>query len=591
MTQSKIWPSVPLWPRQTWRNLPGIVRDRWNAQSNGEKTVAIVLCVYVALVSTVRFWGVLQPYVAETDWKQWVWQYWRYNIKGAFPAGNLITDYTFNAQPPVYHMMMATLSTLLKPTVAADVINWFSWTLALGACLAALRSRGASIVVCLMCAALFVRDDILHKISAGGYPRSFGPTLSLLFLAAWLSGRRRLVFAVMLFGAGVYPSVCVPMGLAFGAWHVLNLDRLSLRGYLQNIGELALCAVGVGVLAQLQSLTAPDWWGPVVWAKDAGPELTSAGRTAWLPLSPYWPGVWGYVSELWNFSGLVTQKTSYGVLLPWPESTAKSIGAVILVAICAAGLLVKPKGSRKPFVPPQLLFFFVGSLLAFLAARLLAFKLYLPHRMVQHTVPPFMFVFASCAGFTLAERLAPYAASRAKHLGLAAAFIVAPSFILAGDGVQGLAYRSYAHNKPIYQWLEKNTSVSDLMGGNYRILDEVPLFAARQVYVNWKMAHPFRKGFFEKIAERTVEMYDAIYAENADQVKAFSKKTGVRYLIVSKNSFEKLEYGDSQLFEPMYSQIKKTIFEPRFGKFLFAQPSPAMVFAHAEWMIIDIEKL
>ena len=58
------------------------------------KVVAALLTTYVISVSIMRFSQCLNPWVAETDWKQWVWQYWRYHIPGAFPEGHPITDYT-----------------------------------------------------------------------------------------------------------------------------------------------------------------------------------------------------------------------------------------------------------------------------------------------------------------------------------------------------------------------------------------------------------------------------------------------------------------------------------------------------------------
>jgi hypothetical protein len=586
----RVWPAVSL---RSVRDVWGHIKHRWNQQTPLEQTIAAALSIYIIVGSTVRFWQCLQPYVVEGDWKQWVWQYWRYHVDGAFPAGHVITDYTFNAQPPLYHLMMMVLASVFVPTVAANIVNWFSWVLALGATMMALRARGASIVVSLMCTTLFVRDDIIHRITAGGYPRSFGPTLSLLFLAAWLAGRRRTTLLVMVVGAALYPSVCVPMGLAFGAWTVLNIERQSLRAYVKHVAELGLAGVLVAALGQLQSLTAPSWWGPVVWAKDAGAELTRTGRTPWLPIGPYWQSVWKYVSEPWHFSGLLAFKGN--VLLPWSQQAAQYLGLGLLLCCIVAAVVLGARRARSeagPKVPLQLWFFFAGCLLAYLAARVLAFKLYLPHRMVQHTVPLFMYVLIGCVGFVLAEHLAPYAKQRARHVALAAAVILAPSFILAGDGIQVLGYRSHAGEKPLYEWISKNTKITDQFAGTYRILDYIPLFSVRQVYVNWTMAHPFRKGFFSEIDRRTVAMYDAVFAENREAAKKFATDNNIQYFVISSKSFDKLEFGFGLLFEPMYSTIKSTIFDPRFGRFFFANPPDEVVaFRHKDWFVVDVSKL
>ena len=183
------------------------VADELRALPGWQQALTFALSFYIVFVSVQRFSHCLDPWVAETDWKQWIWQYWRYHREGAFPAGNVITDYTFNAQPPLYHLLMSTLSRLVTPVLAANIVNWIAWALALWACVVAVRRR-TTLVVGLLVALVFVRDDALHQFSMGGYPRSFGPTLTLLFLAAWLNGRHRLVLLVLVAAAAVYPSVC-----------------------------------------------------------------------------------------------------------------------------------------------------------------------------------------------------------------------------------------------------------------------------------------------------------------------------------------------------------------------------------------------
>ena len=109
---------------QTWR-------EELQQMPAWARALSAAMVVYVISVSIMRFSHCLEPWVAETDWKQWVWQYWRYHIPGAFPEGNVITDYTFNAQPPLYHLVMSTLSRVVEPVVACNVVNWLAWALAI----------------------------------------------------------------------------------------------------------------------------------------------------------------------------------------------------------------------------------------------------------------------------------------------------------------------------------------------------------------------------------------------------------------------------------------------------------------------------
>ncbi len=532
-----------------------------------QKSFALALVSYIVSVSVQRFAFCLTPWVAETDWKQWIWQYWRYHVDGAFPPGNVITDYTFNAQPPLYHLAMSTLSRVFRPVIAADIVSWSAWVLALWACVVAVRRR-STVVVGLMVALLFVRDDLLHRFSMGGYPRSFGPTLTLLFLAAWLNGRHRLVLLVLVAASAVYPSVCVPCGLAYGLWTAATAPRTSIKAWLRKNVEVVVAGVAVGVLAQLQSLTAPAWWGPVVWASEVGPELTAAGRSAWMPLGPFWPKVGSYFFEPWNFTGAFWSDKQ----IPWPQEVAH--GAGLLAALVAAVVTVV-KGKRAP-VPWQLLLLLLCAVFSFFLARVLAFKLYLPHRMVQHTLPPILFVTLGLLFFTTGMTLFR---DKTRAMLFVFAGVVVPQFVLSGDGLGSTRMRSYAERADLYTWIQNNTKITDQFGGYYSVLDEIPFFAIRPVYVNWKMAHPFRKGYFAEIESRTIEMYSAFYCTDLKELRAFSKKNDVAWFVVNDTMFDRLEQGDSQLFEPTRSTILKTVFEPRRATGFALRDPPAEIVA------------
>ena len=619
------------------------VRQEWAVLSPAARTVAGVIGLYIVVVSVLRFWQCLDPWVAETDWKQWVWQYWRYHINGAFPEGHVITDYTFNAQPPLYHAAMSTLSRLFRPVVAANVVNWIAWALALWAAMIAVRAR-TNLLVGLLGTGLFVRDDVVHRITAGGYPRSFGPTLTLLFLAAWLCGRHRLVLLVLVVASALYPSVAVPCGLAYGIWTVFTAPRASFKAWLRPNLEVVATGLAVIVLAQLQSFTAPDWWGPVVWAKEAGPELTAAGRTAWLPLKALWPGVWAYATEPFTFAGWLPEgRAGDGVRLPWTQATAVT-GALSLCAAMAALLSIRRERWRADLAwtvlpalaawlvlgqlapsfflphrasivpsftvavaligatavgvatvrrrfPVEILLLFATSVFSYWLARELAFKLYLPHRMVQHTLPSIVVVGVCVLAWQAAGVL--FAADKKRTLAVFVGLVL-PIVVLSGDGLDaGSGYRSYANNAPLYQWVQKNTKVTDQFAGNYRPLDEIPFFSARQVYVNWKMAHPFRKGFFDEIQKRTLKMYDAFYCTDLKQLLAFADETNVAWFIVDKNLFKGVERGDGQLFEPMRSAIVEQIFNPRrdTGFALQTPPAAIVAFRHGPYSVISIDKL
>ena len=568
--------------RPWWREMPAL-----------EKALSVLLAVAVVVGSVLRFSRVFAPWSAQTDWKQWIWQYWRYAEDGAFPPGHIITDYAFAMQPPLYHGMMRVLVPLTSPMVAANLVSIAAWILAVVGIFWALRRR-AGLSWALLGCFLFVHDQSMWAFSVGGYPRSFGVTLTALFLAAWLNQRHRLVLLVLVLAGAIYPSVVITCGLAYGLWIMGTAPRTSLLAWLKPVLAVVVAGAISLALALVQDIGTPEWWGSMVWQADAGVELTKAGRSAWIPQPAYWPKVWSYVVEPFKPVGLL----KVAGVVPWlPRGV---VGAIVFVGLGAMALVATLRG-KAPAIR-EVLLAFVCALVGFGLARALAFKLYLPHRVVQHTLPVLVVVLVPLVAQAWVRSLSSTPMSfdgasvwnRVTRNGRGLLLVVVGFIALSGDGMYGSKpFRSYAERAPLYEWFQANTAPTDEVAGFVEVLDEIPFFAGRQVYANWKMAHAWRPGFFKVIADRTVEMYGAMYATSLTDVVAFADKTGVRWFVVDVDRFDRLEKGDSQISEPMRSEVARRFFEPnRITGFVLATPAPSFVaFSLGSLRVLDVQKM
>jgi hypothetical protein len=543
-----------------------------------EQLVVAVLLAYCALITVLRLVPTLQPWVAETDWKQWVWQYHRYHEDGAFPPGHVINDYVFLTQPPFYWAWMAAFSTIFTPIHAAVLLNVVSFVGALAGAYLVVKEKTRPVFGALA-AALLARDDVFHRITVGGYPRSFGPTLTLLFLWAWMSGRRRLVLALFIVMAGLYPSVVVPTALAYGLWSVFLSGKD--RWWRRNL-ELAATGVVVIVLAELQSLQAPAWWGKVVGLAEAKtmPALGPHGRFTWLPFESFWPKATSYLLQPFGRSGGLDHAN-----LLLPQGVLRALFGVLFAMLLLVALGIAKRKSKPLEVPLAPFLVVATALFSYFLARVLAFQLYLPHRMVQHTLP-----YVAVVLFVLLL----VAAARAmfeddKRVNLAVAGVALSVFVLCGDGVWAPGLRSYAKDAPLYTWLHDHTKHTDQFAGSLAVLDEIPLFASRQMYVNWKMAHPVRRGYYDEMERRIRAMMDATYATTKEQVLAFAEKEKIDYFIVDHRVFDEVE---ESLFEPIRKDVVKMQKQRKAqGFFLEHVPADAIVFHHGDYDVVDLKRL
>lgn len=546
-----------------------------------DRVVATVVLVYLLAVTLLRFHHAACPWAAEGDARQWLWTAWRQHDPALLPptGDQLLADYLTGMQPPLYRLLLGGLALVLEPLRAALVLAVAAWGLLLGTIVVGLRRR-VGLGAAALAAALVARDLALFEWSTGGYPRSFGPPLVALFLAAWLNGRQRLALAVLLVAAGLYPSVVVPCGLCIG---VATVGRgvwgvVDVRAWLRQLAELSATAVGVAGLALSQNLLALPFWGRVVHGDDAGIALTSTGRCEW------WPHP-DPVKTVLSYLGEPAQGFGHGLYELVPSAVGVAQGW--LVAVVAIGVVVIAR--RAPGrLPWGLLGFVLCALVAYGAARGLAFQLYFPKRMVQHTLP----LLAALAPVLVVVVAVDVVGRRHLRVVAVMLLVVMPTLLLAGDGLErSRSFRDRRAMAPLMTWVGK-TDVNARFAGDLRLTDWIPLLGPRHVLVNFTLAHPFRLGYFAVVRQRIEAVYDAIYADDAHRVLAFLNDHDVDYLVVDRLAFDEVEQGFGRLFEPMRSVVVETMFLPRRGRFALATPpTGSVVFSDGSVVVIGRDAL
>jgi len=560
---------------------------RVRAATVGERLLGLVLVGYLVAVSIMRFFGAHREWASEGDWRQWVFTYWRSYDDTLLPGANLLTDYLSAMQPPLYWLMMSTVGTFLVPTKAAFVVGVFAWVCLIAALVWGFGTRFGPLLG-LLAAALLVRDVELFNWSTGGYPRSFGPALTAWYLMAFWHGRQRLMLALFVIGAGLYPSVVMPAGLAYGAWLVGKgiFDVVDSRWWWRSVIELCVAGVLVIALGLSQNLVAEPWWGKVMDASQGGVELTAPGRWAWLPLPRFWPSMLGWLGEPFAPSGWLTMPSFSPIAWPSAVLTPLLRGFIVVVAVAAAVIVRR----RAPQTFPWRLFIYGGAVVvAYWLARALAFRLYLPRRVVQHTLPILALVVV-----VMLVALAAEALWRRRQLAAVLLLVALPTIVLAGDGVQGSrAFGNKERWAPIFEWARANTAKDAQFAGDLAMMDWIPLFVPRHAYVNFTLAHPVRPGFYAEVERRILAEYDAIYATDLVDVLAFMDKEHVDYLLFDRSGFAKVESGWGHLYEPVRGKVLKQFFTPRQaqGFALLKPPASAVLFQHEEHVVVGREAL
>jgi hypothetical protein len=549
----------------------------------------LVLCSYCVATMSQRLAGFFDPWSADGDQAQAVWQYWRYHVAGLFPPGDFLTDYAFKMHaPPVWWALMASGSIFFEPVVVAKFWNVVAYVATLAVTVVGIGRR-SNVFVGMAAAFLLARNVDFSTIIAGGYARSFGPMLTMLFLGVFLSGRHRLALAVLVFQAALYPSVVIPCGIAYGIYTVVA-GPMPLR--LRRMAGMFVAGLLIIVLGKSQDIGAPAWWGPLVTLEEAstmevwGP----GGRVPETPLRPMSMELEKNLSRAWRVSGHVINDDL--------TSTMRQRLPELPLALCAVGLvafmLVAIRRHRRgeavidPF-PWQVPLLIASALVAYVLARQLAFRLYLPYRPLQHVWPYALYATMALLPWAVCVNLLPR--RRGLATALTVAIVVLPQVMVWGDGLERgpTTYVSYRWNSNLYREL-RALPLNVMVAGDFTNTSSAPLFGHVRVFVNKNLAHPFRLGFWAEAERRILATYQALYATSLDEVLAFAEREKIDYLVWQKAIHQRPE---KRLFRPVKKPLDALFHAHKRVGFVLARPLPAeaIAFQDADTVLLDLKKL
>ncbi|MCC7369371.1 MAG: hypothetical protein IT306_13160 [Chloroflexi bacterium] len=381
-----------------------------------------------------------------------------------------------------------------------------------------------------------------------GSPRAFLLPLTTLLLLALAAGWRWwLVVAVVALEAVMYPSAAalgvVLVGLTLVTWTArgprLTTDRAT-----------SLRAVACGIVALL--LLAPTVFGsspfgPAVSGAAARqmPEFGPGGRNAFFDPSQY---------QYW----LVSYRSGFDLRVA--DRLFPSI-PIFYELLALAGLLplaALPIGRSRRTLGPTfgVLTRLIGaSLILFVAAHLLLFKLYLPARFVAWSVP-LAFAIAAGVGMTvlvgaLAGRIGPAARPRVVgvvSVALAVGLALYPA-LYDGNFVQDRTPEITAYLRTL--------PVDTLVVGAPVEADSVPAFSGRRVLTNREYALAYHVGFYSQVQERTQAAIDAYYADTPQRLTEIAERYGIDVFLVNRAAFNPETAVDAWAgsFEPYTSQV------------------------------------
>jgi hypothetical protein len=533
-----------------------------------EKVFVAAGWAYVAASVLLQTPGLLDREILEWDARAFTLPAFRYHHTGLFP-GDLVVDAMARYDTPAHHAIywLGTLVTdpieisKLLPFALFALLAWQGYALG--------RARGGR-VLGVACVIVLAHCSFVWNRLAGGNPRAFGFPLVVTFLRYAAEGASRRSLAVLIAQALAYPSAllcCAPVAV------VLGLRRG--RGPLLR----ALAASGLGALLAGAALWGDPRLGPPPTYAEAATLRVLHADSA----QPYYP--------LPSFATLLRRE------LPLPFradgdtwrgiSVAGWLGLILLtLALVVAARALRRRGERLAGDTWAFVLLPLAGLVMAAVAQALAYRFYLPQRMLQLAwLPTALVALPLLLEYVL--RSGPRASLRA---GLIACAVL---FGLGGDGL-ALAENLTDFRRHLTPIIRQVATLPPevLIATHPERASYVQLFASRRALISASTNMPFLVGYAREIERRTEAFFRAYYARDLEGVRRLRKEHGVDYLLVDRRDFGEDARTRARYYEPWGSlnQALLTSVEPD-ALALAHPPKEAILFSAGTHLLLDLRRL
>lgn len=517
--------------------------------------------VFVAFWMARSLWPALGANVVQDDARQHVFWMQRL-VDPSLLRDDLFADYFASQAPPGYVLLFRVLllavdpltASKLLPPVLGLVAALFTFLL-----VDRLYPTGAAAFLATVLGSWYVwqYDDL-----ATGSPRAFLLPLTAVLLYGLVAGWRWwLVVGVVAVQALVYPSAAA-LGVMLAGARLVTLEGWALgistdwRAWRAPVASGLVCLL---LLAPTVFGSSP--FGPTVDARTARemPEFGPGGRNAFFSPDPYEFWVVSYRS---GFDLRVTDLLVPGLPILY--------GLLALACLLPVAVVIRRwrpgwRHERPPLEPVVTLVVQVvlASLVLFLLAHSLLFRLYLPARFVAWTVP---LALAIAAGVGMAALLDTVLGSltRGKPVAWSRSLVAGAALVLAG----GLALYPARFDgnfvvdrtPEITEYLRALPPDALVVGAPVEA-DSVPAFSGRRVLVNREYALAYHLGFYRQVERRADDVIAAYYAESPRELQELASRYGVTVFLVSRAAFDPATAVDAWAgnFAPYTSDVLRRV--------------------------------
>ena len=488
-------------------------------------SLAVLLAILYGFLAMQK--GFEGDYIIQDDARQHVFWMQRFLDPELFP-NDLIADYYQSIAPFGFTSLYKFMAWIgINPFVFNKILPTILGVITAGYCFGVCLEIVPIPAVAFMASTLLSQNLWMQDTVISGKAASFMHPLLMAFLYYFLQKRIFAVAIVIVLFGLFYPTyILVCSGL-------LILQLFSWRqgkiGLSKSKKDYILCFVGLGVafIVLLPYILKSSEFAPVVTAAEARmlPVFQVGGRTGFFNDSDPWE-FWfnGSRTGIRITSALIPPLVYGGLLLPILLQFPRQFKLVQFITVKVRVLLDLT----------------ITGLTLFFLAHALLFKFYIPSRYTQHTLRFVMAISAGIALILLLDSLFKWA----KQIKLRQIIIVSLLlFVIVTPYCYSLftnkfPYTAYlvGRNPELYQFFSaqpKDILIASIDGE----ANALPSFSGRAILVGSEYGIPYHLGYYKHIRQRALDLINAQYSLDSEQVKEFINTYGIDFWLLRKSAF------------------------------------------------------
>ncbi len=489
-------------------------------------------------------------YVVGKDAREYLFWMHRFFDPALFPH-DLIADYFHSVTPSGYAALYHLIAGVgITPVLLSKLLPIALGLITTGYCFAVCMQIfpvpiAGFIATLLLNQTLSMHDDIVSAT-----PRAFFYPLFLAFVYYLLKRSLLPCLVAIALQALFYPLI------PFISSGILLLRLIDWKGgqlRSQDRKDYVFCVMGVSValLAILPYMLASSEFGPSITASAARamPEYWLGGRVRYFYLNPV---------DFW----LLGRDSGILALLSPPQLF---IGVLLPIILRYKSRFPLTKRVKSTVI--ILLQIVIASVAMFFVAHALAFKLHFPSRYTFHT---FQMVFSIAGGIAVTlmldavfhwseQRTKPSKSGR-QFLALFTSAVVLTALILYPSSLRVFPKTQYVVGgaPALYEFFQQQPKDS-LIASLTSETDNLPTFAKRSILVGKEYALPFHTRYYAQFRPRALDLINAQYSPDLNQVKGFIHKYGVNFWLLDRAAFKPEYIADNWMrqYQPATEAMAK----------------------------------